>query len=386
MALNIPMPQLPLAGLNQAISTGGNLFHQMINPVIQRENMQRQWKEHLGNLAVSQAASGRAAQMMPLQMQALRDAHARAEMETNPAKKLAYMQAILKGVHEMNNGAQQAPVPNQPMGQPPAQQGGMPPMNGTGMLNQEAMQQQASAPVEPVAPVAGMEAPLPGAENGQPNASVFTPEQEMAMGMAGIKMPKIIENPAAKRQADLESKMKLAKYEHQMNQEDLRVKKDLANEKTREKTMQAAKEDIPHLEEALSALTKMKELAEADVENGVGNKESLFGHRKPWFFGQKKFEESTHNPAVGEWQALGIGPITEIEKKLSSKGNIVALNAAMANKPNFYEQKEPALAKLNTQIGIIENQIKKNKKIAGIETNPFEHMSDEELHKIAGGG
>ncbi len=83
MPLNIPMPQLPLSGLNQAIATGGNLFQQMINPVIQRENMQRQWKQHLDSLELQKAAEGRSAQLFPYHLQELKDKHAAAQFERN---------------------------------------------------------------------------------------------------------------------------------------------------------------------------------------------------------------------------------------------------------------------------------------------------------------
>ncbi len=162
MALNIPMPQLPLSGLNQAIATGGNLFQQMMHPKIQREDMARQWRQHLDSLAMQQAAQGRLAQ-------AAQDAHklaqfniAKAEREADPAKQLAYIQQLLHGVQ----GSQQAP--QQPMTM----------FGGGGMPSTEELENPTVT--------------APSQESLQQGFSLanLTPEQRMTLGMAGIKLPK----------------------------------------------------------------------------------------------------------------------------------------------------------------------------------------------------
>lgn len=132
MALNIPMPQLPLSGLNQAIATGGNLFSQMINPQIKREDMQRAWRQHLDSMELQKAQAGRAAQ-------AAADAHKLAMMKMDPLTKVRELEA-LENYFKSKGGAatpgEQMPMPTQEAGQ------------GLGMFNQEGLgeaQQQAQA-------------------------------------------------------------------------------------------------------------------------------------------------------------------------------------------------------------------------------------------------
>lgn len=198
MAINVPMPALPLTGLNQAIATGGNLFSQMINPVIKREDMQRQWKQHLDSLALQKAAAGRASAMAPLQLRLAQLQLDAAERDADPAKKMAYIQQIMQGLQGMGGQGGQNGQPNnvfgQPQddqsstyGQPPAQQ--MPAFNGSGMLiPQEAASQAPQAP-SPQALQQGFQG--------------FTPEQQMAASMAGLKLPKFEETPAMKDQRSL---------------------------------------------------------------------------------------------------------------------------------------------------------------------------------------
>lgn len=132
MPLNIPMPQLPLSGLNQAISTGGNLFQQMMHPVIQRENMMREWKQHLDNLALSKAASGRAAQ-------AAEDAHRLAANKLDPTFE-ARQYAAVEDYFRNRPKRRASPISNQSI--PTAQMGeGLGVFSPQGMINtQESLQ------------------------------------------------------------------------------------------------------------------------------------------------------------------------------------------------------------------------------------------------------
>jgi len=97
------MPQLPLSGLNQAIATGGNLFSQMINPQIKREDMQRAWRQHLDNLELQKAAGGRAAQ-------AASDAHKLALQKLDPNYKFNLFKNLIKNLHQFESEMQS---PNQ---------------------------------------------------------------------------------------------------------------------------------------------------------------------------------------------------------------------------------------------------------------------------------
>lgn len=101
MAINLPMPALPLANLNQSIATGGNLFQQMMNPVIQRENMQREWQTHLDNLALQQQQENRLGAMLPYQKEMMRLQLEAAQRQADPQKALEYQQQWQNAVNQM---------------------------------------------------------------------------------------------------------------------------------------------------------------------------------------------------------------------------------------------------------------------------------------------
>lgn len=98
----IPMPELPGNALLSGIKTGGNLYSQIMHPKIQRENMARQWQQHLDQLKLSKAAAGRAAQ-------AAADAHKLALMKMDPLSAFKQMVAL----QQQMNGGQGAPQPSQ---------------------------------------------------------------------------------------------------------------------------------------------------------------------------------------------------------------------------------------------------------------------------------
>src|ERR1700727_1014636 len=83
MALNIPNTELPGNSFLKGLDTGSSMFSRMINPVIQRENMMRQWKQHLDSLAFQK-------QQM---------AHA----ERNDDLKRRVLQERLTGLHNAND-------------------------------------------------------------------------------------------------------------------------------------------------------------------------------------------------------------------------------------------------------------------------------------------
>lgn len=102
MALNIPLPGLPFANLNQSIATGGNLFSQMMQPVIQRENMARQWRQHMDSMELQRAAAGRAAANADINRQILQE-RLKLLKDKNPL-------ALLQKLQEMQNQGQSQPV------------------------------------------------------------------------------------------------------------------------------------------------------------------------------------------------------------------------------------------------------------------------------------
>ncbi len=88
MALNIPLPDLPGTGFLKGVDTGSSMFSKLMNPVVQRENMARQWKQHLDSLALQKAAAGRASQ-------AASDAHKLAIMKLDPDYEINQLKRML---------------------------------------------------------------------------------------------------------------------------------------------------------------------------------------------------------------------------------------------------------------------------------------------------
>lgn len=140
MAINVPMPDLPLKGLNQAIATGGNLFAQMMNPVIQRENMERQWRQHLDSLALQKEQMAHARRNDDLQRLILQEQLMKLQHSNDPT----YEFNQFKNLMGMFGGGEQMP-------QMPTQESG----EGMGMFTPEGLM---SAQQEPVSePTSGFD-------------------------------------------------------------------------------------------------------------------------------------------------------------------------------------------------------------------------------------
>ncbi len=93
MALNIPLPDLPGTGFLKGVDTGSSMFSRLMHPVIQRENMARQWKQHLDSLALQKAAAGRASQ-------AASDAHKLAMMKLDPDTQINLLKRMMAAFGE----------------------------------------------------------------------------------------------------------------------------------------------------------------------------------------------------------------------------------------------------------------------------------------------
>lgn len=180
MALNIPNIGTNVDALNQGVNTGSSMFARIMQPIIQREQLAQQKKIHEDSLALQKATQARLASMAPLQRR-LAELHIqKAEMEADPVKKMAYIQQIMQGIHGMG-GQQQG-------GQQQAQP--MQPFTGMGMPSTEEIENPTVAPQNP---------------QGMGGALNFTPEQELAMSLAGIKLPKAAAFQGSAREAmDLE--------------------------------------------------------------------------------------------------------------------------------------------------------------------------------------
>jgi len=192
MALGIPMPKSFGESLLQGMDTGSNVFSRLMQPILNREEMAgrkeisqtqlaQQMKVHQDNLAIQQMAQARLAQMAPLERHLAELNIQKAEMETDPAKKLAYVNSVMQGIVGMP-GAEQT-------GNPQAQS--MHPMSGMGMPSLEEMQNPTTQALS--------------RQSLQQGFGGFTPEQQMKMGLAGIKIPRQDSYHGAARDAyDLE--------------------------------------------------------------------------------------------------------------------------------------------------------------------------------------
>jgi hypothetical protein len=376
MALNfnIPLPGIGFDSFLKGFGLTDNLMQQILG-----RNQLKQKTEHEKE-ALEQAdkhfntQESRLNQNADLIRKNLQQTLLEHELKTNPKKLFEFIQAIK---NQSANGGQGAP-----------QESTTPAFNGTGMPSNETMENTANqfdvapsassappmvagaasapnktAPVMPQAPqMPAMQAPPAPAQEGGLFGNL-TPDQQIALSMAGIKIPTVKENPQQKRYAELQDKIRLEQIKTEQKKALEQEKLSLKNEATRQKTQEAAKNDIPHLESTLHALEAMETIAK--------NNPDMFGHSGVFGFGAEgaaeRFTKTSKNPNVGAWQTHGLGPIVAAEMKMTSKGNQLALKTSLANKPNLSETQPVALAKIKTNIKQIKDQIKENKKLSGIQ-------------------
>ncbi len=325
MPLNIPMPKSFGESLLQGMETGGNLYSRIMQPIVNREEiagrkaiseaqLAQQMKVHQDNLAIQRMTQARLAELAPLQRHLAELNIQKAEMETDPAKKMAYINSILQGIGGMQGGQQ--------AGTPQAQS--MQPMAGMGMPSMEEMQN-----------------PTPQIPQGQPQAPSqqalqqgfggFSPEQQMAMGLAGIKMPVLRELPEQKRQAET---VQAGIQEQQ--------KLDINKVSALRQEIPEAQELIDKIEEAKTIINKNKKL----FGPGVGGLNFLGGptQRKR---GLKTKEE---REAWGKIEDLFGTLVGKKATDFSHRGLKVAFDLASATKPSFEEYPETVISKLDAML------------------------------------
>lgn len=84
MSLNIPNTELPGNSFLKGIDTGSSMFSRLMNPVIQRENMMRQWKQHLENMALQKQQMAHAGRNDDLQRQILQERYTGLKNSNDP--------------------------------------------------------------------------------------------------------------------------------------------------------------------------------------------------------------------------------------------------------------------------------------------------------------
>lgn len=111
MATGIPLPGPAGDSFNKGVDTGSSMFARLMQPIIQRENMAREWKQHMDNLGIQQGNAGRAAELQPYQVQLLQ---AQAQQAAAKANEANMWSSLMQPDGSQGNNAGAPPVDNQP--------------------------------------------------------------------------------------------------------------------------------------------------------------------------------------------------------------------------------------------------------------------------------
>ncbi len=186
MALNIPLPMDAGEAFSRGVDSGSNLFSRIMQPRLEREKQAQLEKHFQEELKLRKAAAGRAGANSDLQRKMMELQLHKLEQEIDPMKKIAYINSLLEGVRGMHGG------------QKPQEENIMGMFTGQGMPSAEEIER-------PTVKAPSMEEIQRGFGN-------FSPEEQMALGMAGIKLPTVRETPAERRAAALQDKIEFEKY------------------------------------------------------------------------------------------------------------------------------------------------------------------------------
>jgi hypothetical protein len=394
MPLNIPMPQDAATAFNNSVNSGSMLYARIMQPVIQRQQMAQQaqieqarlaqqMKFEKDRVAYQNAQLNMAGQMLPFQKQMLQQQIQESLMKTDPNKRIDFAKKVMAGLATNpyfasvfgNQGGQGAPTP-QPQGQTP------PPMfSGQGMPSQQFMQQGQQAQMPQSQPMQNMQSPMqspmqnpmqlpqvggmnmPSPMQGSMNQGGFNPMQQMALGLAGLPVPKITETPEQKRLGDYQEKVALENLKTQ--------NKSVADQ---QKLIADTKKDLPNLEQALKNTEELERIAK--------NNPDMFGHSvfPGWY------AKTSTNPNFGRWQTLISKEIPALEGQLSNRGSQLALKVALGFKPSHAETQQVALGKIEQMKSQMIDTINKSRKLTGQAPLPKERgLSEEDLRRIAGG-
>lgn len=364
MALNIPNTDLPGNSFLKGVDTGSTMFSRLMQPVLEREKQKQQAEQFAQELALRKQAAARAGANSDLQRQIMQENLLKLKHSNDPKWAMQQLQEKLDYIQGLGNkggqpgNAQQMGAAQQPqnvslmdmLGQDPQET----PQGQGAMMPQEEQTPQ----MQPLGQPEQAEQPE-GQGNALPGGlDMDEIKRALTYQALGLKPPVngvYKEPPQLKRANDLKAKMEEAKYKHELHQAEEQQKIDLKNDETRTKTIDAAKNDLPHLRETLRSLKIMKKIAD-DPKNS-----DMFGH---WWLGHDKAAQRTTNPNAGTWQVHGLGPIIDAEMKMSSRGNQLALKSALNNKANFGEDRSVAANKLKASIDQMQRRIDETERVA----------------------
>jgi len=337
----IPMPK---SGMD-VFSSG---VDEMLKDMMQRQKMgqqqeqynrtlEQQQLQHQDAMALQRAAAGRAAQ-------AAADAH----RKMDPMYEINQYKALENWVRSQQGGQpQQAqqPMPTQEMGE------------GMGMFSPENMQEAQQQPQQPMPSQGGLDMEMLKAH---PILRGFA-KKHLGFDPMG-------ETPDMKRQADLQSQIELENIKSANKATQLQDKEKVEIEK-----------DLPHLQKSLKGVDELLSIAKSNPD--------MFGHG----FMPDRYAKTTKVKDFGKWQNLVSDVISELEQKLSAKGNIVALKMAAQLKPSHAEQQEVAIGKLESMKQQLEDLINNSNQMLGKQqpsnaSMDLSQMSDEQLRQIISGG
>jgi hypothetical protein len=204
MAFSSAVPGTGLQGLLAGLESGNKLMDSIMHPILERER-QKQLEEHFRQeMEFKKKQEARMGANSGLNRQLLQQQINSYELKNNPQKLFEFIQKIKQQSSNgmLPQGQQQIPT-NQEMnlfggnGMPNMQEIG----NPKNQHPQEFMQNTSDIVSKP-----------------QQSGGIFdnlTSDQQAMLQMAGIKIPKVIENPKEKRFAQLQDKLALEEYKAQ---------------------------------------------------------------------------------------------------------------------------------------------------------------------------
>lgn len=337
----IPMPQnsgdVFSGHVNNMIKQLMDRQHQEQQQGQYNRTLAQQQQQHKDAMGFQQQTQNRLNQMLPLQIQALNDAHEKMQFETNPAKRMEYMKQIVQGIKSMReNPAGGAQTQDQQM---PMEQPNFPMFQGGGMPNMQQPQAQQQQQVAP-----------PSMEQLQQGFGGLTPEEIQTAEMAGIKFPKPYETPQMKSERDIRDAAT-------KEQQTLDIKR-----------KDALRDELPEAEELIEKIKEARKIVKNHSDlfgPGVGGIGAFGGPSQR----KRGLKTKAERQAWATMEDLFGTLVGKKAQEYSHKGLKVAFDLASTTKPSFDDYAEM----VDTKLASMQK---------GLETG---HARDSDWYRKAGG-